>query len=57
MTQHKMLRNRGFNGKNFILSIVRQSLIFFVSLHQLNIQTYEEENYSLYYRHTWVHHY
>ena len=35
MTQHKMLSNRGFGGENFILSIVRQSLVFFVTLHQV----------------------
>lgn len=35
MTQYKMLRNSGFEGENFILSIVRQSLIFFVTLHQV----------------------
>ena len=35
MTQHKMLRNSGLEGENFILSIVRQSLNFFVTLHQV----------------------
>ena len=35
MTQYKILRNSGLDGEKFILSIVRQSLIFFVTLHQV----------------------
>lgn len=35
MTQHKMLRNSGLDGENFILSIVRQLHAFFVTLHQV----------------------
>ena len=35
MTQHKMLRNSGLEGENFILSIVRQGAWFFVTLQQV----------------------
>ena len=35
MTQHKMLRNSGLEGKKIILSIVRQGARFFVTLHQV----------------------
>lgn len=35
MTQHKMLRNSGLDGKIFILSIVRQGINFFVTLQQV----------------------
>nr|DAP69870.1 MAG TPA: hypothetical protein [Caudoviricetes sp.] len=35
ITQHKSLKDRYLTTENFILSIVRQSLIFFVTLHQV----------------------
>ena len=35
MTQHKILSNSGFDGENFILSIIRQFAWVFVTLHQV----------------------
>lgn len=35
MTQYKILRNRGLEDENFILSIVSQLHAFFVTLHQV----------------------